>query len=386
MLILDAIRPEFWSTQAMEIHAFHESFGDCNAIIHMTMYDPLVQYVLKVTNGNLRQSNPMTQLAVQMGQAIYQTRRPLRDAFNAFTYVPPESLPQRSADDQLAQEPHNFSRIWTGTFYDLIVTIYEETPASRLRSVYGPAAICRYLRSLLAARYCYFLANTPRYYDSLAHAMLAVDQSVGSPYQDLLVSVFTQRKVLLERLMAMEDVSPQDFSGQKVVDSGTVVVVKDTKTEVLRLSDSVDLLALEENPLYSVAIEVAADSYYHFVNGFLVDKIEPDREDILDAALTSVNYIHEADLLGEGKPWQIVDGKLERQHYNYDAAYTNNSLVKGSPEYGKPWKPQNNAGCCGNKPKPQPTKTGVKVGCYVRSTACQGNRAKSCQAVKQRGC
>ena len=132
--ILDSMRPDLYNVQAMEIWAFHESFGDINAILNVLQYDVVLDYLLKQTDGNLRQPNIATKLAEEMGNAIFNmtagrmghTAGFLRNAFNNFTYTIPEKLSKNGLDSKITSEPHNFSRIFTGAWYDILVGIYED--------------------------------------------------------------------------------------------------------------------------------------------------------------------------------------------------------------------------------------------------------------------
>ena len=61
--ILDAIRPDLFNMQSMEIWAYHESFGDQNAIMNILQYDIVLDYVLKETNGDIRKNNCVSKIA-----------------------------------------------------------------------------------------------------------------------------------------------------------------------------------------------------------------------------------------------------------------------------------------------------------------------------------
>jgi len=71
-----------------------------------------------------------------------------------------------------------------------------------------------------------------------------------------------------------------------------------------------------------------------------------------------------------------------------EGSYVNNSMVKGAPEYGKPWKPQNNAGCCSScKPKKhEPAEKPVKIGCVVRDRSCQNVMTRVGKIVRTKVC
>src|SRR5690606_12681293 len=44
--LLDAMRPDFWSIQALEIWSFHEAFADISAIMSIMQYDVILERAL----------------------------------------------------------------------------------------------------------------------------------------------------------------------------------------------------------------------------------------------------------------------------------------------------------------------------------------------------
>jgi hypothetical protein len=127
--VLDVYQPGFWSTPDLETASFHEAFADCSALL-VTLTDPAVRRALLTEAvGNWDRSNQVSRLAEALGRAIYDNYGPgavsdptrLRDARNDFRYSDPASLPPGADDSSLAPEPHSFSRVFTGAFYDSFV-------------------------------------------------------------------------------------------------------------------------------------------------------------------------------------------------------------------------------------------------------------------------
>jgi len=127
--ILDIYQPGYWSSVDIETASFHEAFADCSALL-TTLTDVAVRRQFLVESaGMARRSNLVSRLAEALGRAIYDnygsgavgdpTR--LRDANNSYRYARPDTLPAGAPDDALAGEPHSFSRVFTGAFYDLLV-------------------------------------------------------------------------------------------------------------------------------------------------------------------------------------------------------------------------------------------------------------------------
>ena len=130
--ILDAHHPEFWDSLLGETAAFHEAFGDISALL-VTLSDPAVRAaMLAETNGDLEKSNVVSRLAEQLARGIYDLGKPdavasadaLRDLTVRFRYRDPDKLSASTPASQLSSESHNFSRIFSGAFYDVLVGIY----------------------------------------------------------------------------------------------------------------------------------------------------------------------------------------------------------------------------------------------------------------------
>ncbi len=181
--VLDCYQPGFWSTPDLETASFHEAFADCSALL-VTLTDAAVRRALLAeAEGSWDKSNQVSRLAEALGRAIYDnygagavsdpTR--LRDARNNFRYAVPESLPPGGGDSALAPEPHSFSRVFTGAFYDALVWVL----ARALKETPGPEAIER-ARQLLGRALARAIETLPpghaRYVD-IASLMRSSDQS-----------------------------------------------------------------------------------------------------------------------------------------------------------------------------------------------------------------
>ncbi len=127
--VLDVYQPGYWSSVDLETAAFHEAFGDCSALL-TTLTDASVRAAfLEETKGSLRKSNLVSRLAEALGRALYDNYGPgsvsdptrLRDANNSFRYAAPDRLSPSAPDNRLAAEPHSFSRVFTGAFYDTLI-------------------------------------------------------------------------------------------------------------------------------------------------------------------------------------------------------------------------------------------------------------------------
>jgi len=185
--ILDVFQPAYWSSVDLETAAFHEAFGDCSALV-TTLADPGVRAAfLAAADGArsaTRSSNLVSRLAEALGRAFYDNYGPsvtgdptcLRDANNTFRYTPPETLPASSSKGgALTSEPHSFSRVFTGAFYDLLVWLL----AREVRKDPSEEGVerARRLAGRLLARAIETLPPGVARYRAVALGMRSVDQN-----------------------------------------------------------------------------------------------------------------------------------------------------------------------------------------------------------------
>ncbi len=181
--ILDVYQPGFWSTPDLETASFHEAFADCSALL-TTLTDSAVRHAVLAEAGPYWQkSNQVSRLAEALGRAIYDNYGPgavsdptrLRDARNTFRYADPTTLRAGADDSELSAEPHSFSRVFTGFFYDALV----HELVRQLRAHPGEEAIegARRLMGRLLARAIETLPPGLARYALIADRMRGIDQT-----------------------------------------------------------------------------------------------------------------------------------------------------------------------------------------------------------------
>src|SRR3989440_1944459 len=122
--VLDSLKPQLFDAASIEVAAFHESFGDMSAILSALQLPSLREGVLAETGGVLRRASRLSRLAEQLGWAIRQSVPSavepdcLRNAVNTFFYRDPDTLPTMAPATALSSEPHSFSRVFTGAFFE----------------------------------------------------------------------------------------------------------------------------------------------------------------------------------------------------------------------------------------------------------------------------
>jgi hypothetical protein len=91
--------------------------------------------ILQETNNDLSRASRLSRLAEQLGWAIRQKAPDavdpdcLRNAVNSFFYQSPDDLPTSAPAKQLSSEPHSFSRVFTGAFFDALALMFASAGA-----------------------------------------------------------------------------------------------------------------------------------------------------------------------------------------------------------------------------------------------------------------
>lgn len=362
--LLDAIRPDLFNVQAFEIWGFHEGFADVHAIMHMLQTEFAIDYILSDTGGNLNQSCILSRLGEEMGRAIYNLTSgsngnspiTLRDAFNAFTYIEPEKLPRSGKDNQLTSEPHSFSRVFSGAWYEMLVAIYEEE-----RKTLDPKSALIKARDVMTDYTFNAIPNAPatiRFYDAFAKSMLVQDKMNGSRYNQLMNDVFIRRNILRE---SVRPAAMMNFASFRAMVGPTDEVTEHPEVSTV-ISKNIESLTLSN---FMFNVDTPNDTYYEFdANGECVSTIGFSKMELMDHANSCVDFLKEKNMIRPdksfpdeldahghviSKPFEITDqGYLTRIHFY--GCFINNCLNPNQPEFNRCWKSANNAGCgCGNK-------------------------------------
>ncbi len=131
--ILDGLRPGYLAAWNSDTGGFHESFADSMAILMGTQDEAVVAKVVDQNGGDLSKPSILSGVAEELGRGINNasgTNRTggdyLRQAVNNFKWADPRTLPERGGPDRLGHEAHDFSRLWTGAFYEVLTQINQE--------------------------------------------------------------------------------------------------------------------------------------------------------------------------------------------------------------------------------------------------------------------
>src|SRR6516225_5702284 len=198
--LLDSFKPQLFDAASIEVAAFHESFGDMSAILSALQLSSVREGVLAETAGVLRRSSRLSRLAEQLGWAIRQSAPSavepdcLRNAVNTFFYRDPDTLPTTAPATSLSSEPHSFSRVFTGAFFEglagMLATTDKEDEAALLQVSQDMGTIL--IQGIRAA------SVVPTFFSQVAATMLGVAASQFSAqgYEVPLRSGFVRHGVL----------------------------------------------------------------------------------------------------------------------------------------------------------------------------------------------
>ena len=198
--LLDSFKPQLFDAASIEVAAFHESFGDMSALLSALQLPSVREGVLAETGGVLRRASRLSRLAEQLGWAIRQSAPSavepdcLRNAVNSFFYRDPDTLPTTTPATSLSSEPHSFSRVFTGAFFEglagMLATQDTRDEAALLQVSQDIGAIL--VQGIRAA------SVVPTFFSQVAASMLAVAASRFSAqgYEAPLRSGFVRHGVL----------------------------------------------------------------------------------------------------------------------------------------------------------------------------------------------
>lgn len=196
--LLDSHRPQLWDAPFIEAGAFHESFGDMSAILSALQLKEVRAQVVASVAGH--KSNDLSRCAEQLGAAIRELapdavdKKALRDAYNTFKYVDPQTLPDDAPSSALCAEVHSFSRVFTGAFYEILAGMLKARAKKPKES--DLAAVAWDLGQLLIDA-TGAAPVQPDYFAQVAAHMVDADAArFAGKYRDVLTETFVDRLLL----------------------------------------------------------------------------------------------------------------------------------------------------------------------------------------------
>lgn len=316
--LLDAMRPDFWSVQSLEIWSFHEAFSDIVSIVSIMQYEEIINSVLSL-NIDISQSNSISRLAEEFGILIYNLGgnknknlpNCLRDpAIQKFKYIDPNLLPKESLDNELCAECHSFGRVFSAAWYQILVNIYK----LELRKN-SPVNALKKARDISFSILLQAIPNSPRvveYYSAIAKSMVNVAKIKNPEYAEIINSVFVDWNII-KPIKLLSNIDYKDIiynlnKNDEVIKNSKHTLVRIVNNKTIKLNG---ISILSNNKLNNIEVEIPADKYYEFDSfGNLVDEIQSSDDQINDSTFLCLNHV-EKNL---DKMWSIKQGKLVRNY------------------------------------------------------------------------
>jgi len=196
--LLDAIRPDLWTASFLEVGAFHESFGDCIAIL-TALEDRETRVRLLGLTKTLKKRN-FVESTIELLAAGTKAIEPQhnaaepRRAWNTFEHQIPDTLPLDGGPGELINEVHSFGMIFTGCFYDLLAGIFG---AQSSKNEAGLLTAAR-KAGVLLVRGTSTAIVTPRFIQSVGRAMVLTDDEISNgANRDIIRTAFARHNILL---------------------------------------------------------------------------------------------------------------------------------------------------------------------------------------------
>lgn len=405
--ILDLIRPDLWNISGYETFAFHESFGDITAMLGLLQWDVVINTMLTETQNDLSKSNCVSRISEAFGALLTKIDPnsgylpyALRDGVNNFKYQKPETLPSDSPDNQLSNEVHNFSRVFTGAWYELFVKIYQKLVSQNMDRIIA----VKTARDICADYVLYGAKNAPasaRFYNSVVQKMILRDKLLGSKYALELKTVFTNRKILLPSIAILNEVDIQKIEKMPNAIKNEYddhIEIKLNHKEKFNLKD-VSSLGIKSSIAEDVIMEIPYQESFSFnKSGILMQHINSSKDEAIQDAVMAYEYMKNHNLIlssedNKEKAWFKVSMKnLQRIRFSC-RCQQNNCCIEGSPEYGKCYKQQNNSGCvcCGKRYDPckcqeETPPAPPKLGCFVKSNKVGNAAIIYCSKISRKVC
>lgn len=221
--VLDALRPGYLGATGPESGAFHEAFGDVLAMLMTLGSDKAVDAIVAQTEaGDLSSKrNMLSDMGEGFGAAIGLTGG-IRTSFNKFTYKDPATLPERGDENNLGHEVHDFSRLWSGAFYDILDGIADAHRDAGMSPQAALKAAGEEGWKLLVGQMEKSSASSETTFKEMATALLAGDAVYNNgERQELIKDVMTRRELMVPGQELFKSFSAA-FSGQAVEEKITL--------------------------------------------------------------------------------------------------------------------------------------------------------------------
>jgi hypothetical protein len=162
----------------------------------------VVNHVLTETANDLHKPNVASRIGEEMGRAYFTLSggrmggsNYLRNACNDLAYQSPESLPAHGGDGVLSKEPHNFSRVFTGAWYECLAEVFRGLlatgvpPAEAMRTAVNRMVLVLVLATNRSP-------SNARFFQTVCGKMLEVEAQLGGQFSGPMRDVLARRRLV----------------------------------------------------------------------------------------------------------------------------------------------------------------------------------------------
>jgi len=223
--LLDGLKPGFlgWN---IETEALHEAVADIVSMLSALQEPANRQMFLSQIAAGFKVHNCIADTGEQFGKSA-MGKPFIRTAINNYGYKNPYTLPvmPTGAEDELTGEAHNFCRVFTGAFYDVMEKIYAQNLARGMSPEAALISTTDACGRLLMKGIDRCPPSNATFKD-LAKGMIEADRAgEKGQYGKLLAEVFDSRWIYMKNEHRPQDF--RSFHGISELDAGNIGNIKD---------------------------------------------------------------------------------------------------------------------------------------------------------------
>jgi hypothetical protein len=268
--ILDALRPDLWAVNLLEVGGFHEAFGDVTAIV-TALADRKTREVLLKLAPKLDKANFVEATAEELSEAIRQFYGPgfsasqPRRALNTFTWQLPQTMPKTGGPNVMIAEVHSIARIMSGCFWDVLRGIFVKSGKTTQTGLWSATKIA----SALFYEAARSAPAVPRFFRAAGRAMvLADEQMYAGKHRGVINQAFLNHGLALgadaylAAEMALAGASPKVRRNEVTVEESTIQDLRGRFAAGSRKPAIVSMVELGGAPMANVTLysEVSLDA------------------------------------------------------------------------------------------------------------------------------
>ncbi len=212
--ILDALRPGYLQGSGAETGAFHEAYGDAMGMLMTLRNDQAVDAIVAQTGGDLSSKrNILADCGEGFGNALGM-HGGIRTSFNDFVYADPATLPERGDETHLGREVHDFSRLWSGTFYDVLDGLSDANRAAGMSPKEALKAAGEEGFKLLVGQIENSPNNSETTFKEMGQHLLAGDAQFNGGKSQAVIRNVLEKRGLVDKEVGFAQSEPVRFTGQ----------------------------------------------------------------------------------------------------------------------------------------------------------------------------